>query len=172
MLINPLPFGTATSSANRATDEPPPSADSRNCTRCLRQQPMNAFRVIQAATGRRANHCNECHASAERERRSSAKHNATNARLFRSWGMLAKAKDRRRSIENLVLRLLAHFGDDRNLAVAWVRAFNEASACRRLRSLAALIELLRWLEATEQPERLDLLSDAELQRQLADAQQL
>jgi hypothetical protein len=61
---------------------------------------------------------------------------------------------------------MSQFGGEQALAIAWKEAFTEASACRRLRGVAALIEILRWLEATDEPESLGHLTDEELQARL------
>jgi hypothetical protein len=165
MLINPVPFGTDYSRKEQATYNLPRGDNSRTCTRCLRQLPQTTFRVIQSATGRRARHCNTCHALAERHRRNKSHRADKNRRLYHAWGFLARATDRRRSIERLCLALLAEFGSEQNLALAWREAFQEASASRRLRALAAMIELLRWTEAN--PESFRQLTDKELAAEFA-----
>jgi hypothetical protein len=165
MLINPVPFGTDFSSKEQATYNLPRGDNSRTCTRCLRQLPQTTFRVIHSATGRRASHCNTCHALAERHRRDKSHRADKNRRLYHAWGFLARATDRRRSIERLVLHLIAQFGSEQALAKEWRHAFEEASACRRLRALAAMIELIKWTAAHSQSLR--RLTDEELAAEFA-----
>ena len=161
-----LPIGTAVSTPSPGTslsvdlDRSP-----RRCQRCLRDKPAAQFRVVNKATQRRAGYCNECHRITEKSRRSASRTKCRNQRLFTAWGFLARATDRRRSIERLCLHLIAQFGSEQDLAVAWRQAFQEASACRRLRALAAMIELIKWTAAHSQSLR--RLTDEELAAEFA-----
>jgi hypothetical protein len=137
----------------------------RRCQRCLRDKPAAQFRVVNKATQRRAGYCNECHRITEKSRRSATQTKCRNQRLFTAWGFLARATDRRRSIERLVLHLIAQFGSEHELAVAWHEAFQNASACRRVRAMAAFVELLRWTET--HPETFRQLSDEQLAAEFA-----
>jgi hypothetical protein len=142
-----------------------PTQSPRRCQRCLRDKPAVQFRTVNKATQRRAGCCNECHRLTEKSRRSASRTKCRNQRLFTAWGFLARATDRRRSIERLCLHLIAQFGSEQELAVAWHEAFQNASACRRLRALAAMIQIIQWSESN--PESFRRLTDEELAAEFA-----
>jgi hypothetical protein len=165
--LSPIPsIGTAVSTPSPGTSISVELTRSpRRCQRCLRDKPAVQFRVVNKATQRRAGYCNECHRITEKSRRSASRTKCRNQRLFTAWGFLARATARRRSIERLCLHLIAQFGSEQKLALAWQDAFQEASACRRIRAMAALVELLRWTEAN--PESFRQLTDEELAAEFA-----
>lgn len=90
--------------------------------------------------------------------------------MHNAWASLAKHKERRRAIEGIVGPLWDHFGGSKGIADAWIAAFDEATAVRRIRATEALISLMTWLQ--DNPDVLESpsnMTDEELDQEIFQA---
>ncbi|QEG01597.1 hypothetical protein Mal15_56740 [Stieleria maiorica] len=65
--------------------------------------------------------------------------------MSHAWASLAKHKQKRLAIEGIINPLWDRFGGSMGIANAWMAAYSEATAVRRIRSVEALIALLDWV---------------------------
>lgn len=155
---------TETPNAPLATAQTP--QDRRQCRLCLAERPVSAFRCVEKQTGKRSSFCNVCHARREADRKAKEQRVASRRRMHETWGLLARAKDQRLAVERLVVDLLAYYGGHQAMVTEWRRLISESSTDKRIKSVHAVMGLMRWLrDSAEQAQNPAGMSPDELREQ-------
>ncbi len=121
----------------------------RQCRKCLEMLPLDCFRVhTHRVDGSiyRAPDCNACHSKIEIARRKEKRSLEDHRIMASGWASIASAKQRRLSIERLVIELLERFGGTKGLAKAWYREYKQATSNRKMRCIGAVMAMMGWLE--------------------------
>ncbi len=138
----------------------------RYCEGCVRFLPVKRFRP-RSKDGPRMKRCNDCHASAERDRRAARRQKTERGRLRKQLAALADERNRKR-IDLLTATMLDDFGGLIGFGVAWKGYLADARQRGGLAMFRALQVALRLIErAQDQQPDASQMTDDELEAELS-----
>jgi len=118
----------------------------RICTKCHITYPANHFKFRGVTDKRLSSWCRRCNAIDQRIRYAKKKSKQQEKILHHTWSELSRGCQRHEA-QRFISNLIAQFGGPKMLANAWLEAFTQATAVKKLRAAESLIFLLERFAA-------------------------
>ena len=139
--------------------------ETKLCSSCLQEQPLDQFRVRYRGTHIRANQCRLCHNQAEQLRRQ-RKRGWLTKRQFHQHLTSLKNQRTARGVEKVYLDLVRLCGGTEGILELWTKTIErdlKAGGFKAHRHIASVIKLMEYCE-NNQPDKPDYstMSDEEL----------
>ena len=140
-------------------------SETKLCSSCLQEQPLDQFRVRYRGTHIRANQCRLCHNQAEQLRRQ-RKRGWLTKRQFHQYLTSLKNQRTARGVEKVYLDLVRLCGGTEGILEMWTKNIEKdlrAGGFKAHRHIASILKLMEYCENT-QPDKPDYstMSDEEL----------
>ena len=140
-------------------------SETKLCSSCLQEQPLDQFRVRYRGTQIRANQCRLCHNQAEQLRRQH-KRGWLTKRQFHKHLTSLKNQRTARGVEKVYLDLVRLCGGTEGILEMWTETIErdlKAGGFKAHRHIASILKLMEYYENT-QPDKPDYstMSDEEL----------
>ena len=140
-------------------------SETKLCSSCLQEQPLNQFRRRYRGTNIRANQCRLCHNQAEQLRRQCQRGWLTK-RQFHQHLTSLKNQRTARGVEKVYLNLVRLCGGTEGILEMWTKTIErdlKAGGFKAHRHIATILKLMEYCETT-QPDKPDYstMSDEEL----------
>ena len=140
-------------------------SETKLCSSCLQEQPLDQFRVRYRGTHIRANQCRLCHNQAEQLRRQ-RKRGWLTKRQFHEHLTSLKNQRTSRGVEKVYLDLVRLCGGTEGILEMWTDVIGrdlKAGGMKAHRHIASVIKLMEYCE-NNQPDKPDYstMSDEEL----------
>ena len=140
-------------------------SETKLCSSCLQQQPLDQFRVRYRGTHIRANQCRLCHNQAEQLRRQ-RKRGWLTKRQFHQYLTSLKNQRTARGVEKVYLDLVRLCGGTEGILGMWMNVIErdlKEGGFKAHRHIATILKLMEYCETT-QPDKPDYstMSDEEL----------
>ena len=140
-------------------------SETKLCSSCLQEQPLNQFRRRYRGTNIRANQCRLCHNQAEQLRRQCQRGWLTKRQFHQH---LTSLKNQRtvRGVEKVYLELVRLCGGTEGILEMWTKSIEKdlkAGGFKAHRHIASILKLMEHYE-NAQPDKPDysMMSDEEL----------
>ena len=139
--------------------------ETKLCSSCLQEQPLDQFRFRYRGTHIRTNQCRLCHNQAEQLRRQ-RKRGWLNKRQFHQHLTSLKNQRTARGVEKVYLNLVRLCGGTEGILEMWTKTIErdlKAGGFKAHRHIATILKLMEYCETT-QPDKPDYstMSDEEL----------
>ena len=140
-------------------------SETKLCSSCLQEQPLDQFRVRYRGTHIRANQCRLCHNQAEQLRRQ-RKRGWLTKRQFHQHLTSLKNQRTARGVGKVYLELVRLCGGTEGILEMWTKTIEKdlrAGGFKAHRHIASILKLMEYCENT-QPDKPDYstMSDEEL----------
>ena len=140
-------------------------SETKLCSSCLQEQPLDQYRRRYRGTDIRANQCRLCHNQAEQLRRQRKREWLTK-RQFHQYLTSLKNQRTARGVEKVYLDLVRLCGGTEGILEMWTKTIErdlKAGGFKAHRHIATILKLMEYYENT-QPDKPDYstMSDEEL----------
>ena len=140
-------------------------SETKLCSSCLQEQPLDQYRRRYRGTDIRANQCRLCHNQAEQLRRQRKREWLTK-RQFHQYLTSLKNQRTARGVEKVYLDLVRLCGGTEGILEMWTKTIErdlKAGGFKANRHIATILKLMEYYEKT-QPDKPDYstMSDEEL----------
>jgi len=138
------------------------NSETKLCSSCLQEQPLDQFRRRYRGTHIRANQCRLCHNQAEQLRRQ-RKRGWFTKRQFRQRLTSLKNQRTARGVEKVYLDLFRLCGGTEGILEMWTKTIErdlELGGFKAHRHIASIIKLMEYCETT-QPDKPDYSTNSD-----------
>ena len=140
-------------------------SETKLCSSCLQEQPLDQFRVRYRGTHIRANQCRLCHNQAEQLRRQ-RKRGWLTKRQFHQYLTSLKNQRTARGVEKVYLDLVRLCGGTEGILEMWTNVIEqdlEAGGFKAYRHIASILKLIEYCENSQRDKPdYSMMSDEEL----------